>query len=825
MNVLLAIAILALAAPGTEDIIKEASEGTENIMKVPDRKEVTTKEPKGTDDRKADVPEQRDTLREAVVSGSLKNHAAGANAVTPVTSLVLSEIEAAGIADQKALSLIVPNLSIPDYGSSMTSSIYMRGFGSRIDNPVMGLYIDDIPVLNKNSYEFPYMDIRRIDVMRGPQGTLYGRNSMAGMIAIETLAPDVYQGARASLEYGSANTVSAGFSLYKGSLGGSVYFRHSDGFFTNEYDGGLCDEYNGLSLRFVAQKKLRSGWNFENVLTSSVLSQGGYPYRRLVSKEDYEAGMESIGSGGSSGIGDGTGTGSGSFPTSGKATEAYGGMLLPVDYNDECSYQRFNLTDGIKLSRSMENWDIASITSLQLLFDKMTLDQDFTRSSMFTLRQIQREYALTQELILKPAAPKGRWDHQNGFFGFIKYNDMSAPVRFKEDGINSLILDNANAGIPDAIGSLDFQEDSFVISSDFGTTTYGLALYHESHLDLGDFKITAGLRLDHENSSMNYESMASLHYILEPLMKDYRAFTCYYSGDLSSSSFTLLPKLAVSFDAASALNASETVNFDIFGSISRGYKAGGFNTQIFSDILQNKMMDDMMADLGVYFDNPSSDVTADNTTYKPETCMDFELGFKSALRSGAHRLSLSATAFMMFCENQQLTVFPDGNSTGRMMTNAGKSESKGIEAELDYRFKGLTLSCSYGFTDARFTEFNDGKQDYSGNRMPYAPESTARVSAGYRFSLGQRSLTALSLMADWSRTGRIAWNESNSLEQAPYSQIGANISLSFKKFELYFRGSNLTDTVFDTFYFRSVSKDFFQRGKPLRLSVGLRAEF
>ena len=66
----------------------------------------------------------------------------------------------------------------------MTSSIYLRGFGSRMDNPVLGLYIDDIPVLDKNAYDFDWLDIRSAELYRGPQGTLYGRNAMCGVLSL-----------------------------------------------------------------------------------------------------------------------------------------------------------------------------------------------------------------------------------------------------------------------------------------------------------------------------------------------------------------------------------------------------------------------------------------------------------------------------------------------------------------------------------------------------------------------------------------------------------------------------------------------------------------
>lgn len=116
----------------------------------------------------------------------------------------------------------------------------------------------------------------------------------------------------------------------------------------------------------------------------------------------------------------------------------------------------------------------------------MDLDQDFTPRSMFTLAQIQREDALTQEVILKPksAWKKDWWNWQSGAFMFWKFNRMSAPVEFKQDGINELILGNANANIPEEVSGgleapLAIREADFVIGILTHTTCeFSLGFYN-----------------------------------------------------------------------------------------------------------------------------------------------------------------------------------------------------------------------------------------------------------------------------------------------------------------------------------------------------------
>ena len=97
--------------------------------------------------------------------------------------------EEAQLQTPKDICSLVPNVYMPDYGSSMTSSIYIRGMGSRINEPVLGMVVDGVPLMDKNMYDHMLQDIKRIELLRGPQGSLYGRNSSAGIMEIRTLQP------------------------------------------------------------------------------------------------------------------------------------------------------------------------------------------------------------------------------------------------------------------------------------------------------------------------------------------------------------------------------------------------------------------------------------------------------------------------------------------------------------------------------------------------------------------------------------------------------------------------------------------------------------
>ena len=723
------------------------------------------------------VPQVRDTITGSVVTSSVKRESFFSD-IPGVSTFLMRRIEERGIASPKNLSAVVPGLNIPDYGTSMTSTIYVRGLGSRMDNPVIGLYVDDVPIIDKNCYDFSFTDIRRIDFLHGPQGTLYGRNSMLGVLSVETLSPTAYQGTRGIIEYGSASTLSAKLSAYKGRFGLTAAYGHTDGFFINEYDGSNC----GLSDSFSARARFVGGVgkaSLDNILTVSYIDQTGYPYRKLMA-----------------------------------------GELLPVDYNDKSGYRRFFLMDGFRLKTEWRNWKISSVTSFQTLFDSMDMDQDFTPKSMFTLNQIQEQVAFTQEFIFKPKTHTVWWDSQTGLFAMVKLNKMSAPVRFLKDGIKSLILDNADSGIPQELGRLNIQEENFLIYSDFDIALGNVAAYHESYFNTGRWTFTAGLRLDFEASRMRYDSGSDIHFIVSPAMSEYIPFSTKVDGTETVRYAQLQPKLSVSYDATSERMRSKGLNMSLLASVSEGYRSGGFNTQIFSDVLQRKMMLGMIESLGVHLDG-KGDLSTDGLTYKPEICLNYEIGGKFRMRSAGHILESFFTAYRVDCRNQQMTVFPYGNGTGRMMANAGRSRSLGVEAEASWMWKGLSVSFAGSLMDARFVDYDDGRNDWSGNRIPYSPESTLYLRCGHKFLTRGRFLRSVSLNADINRSGRIYWNEAGDISQSPYSLIGADVRLTTSKAELWLRGQNLTGTEYSVFYFKSVGNSFFQAGKPRRFTIGL----
>lgn len=758
--------ILAMSVPAGALGGQLLSEAVENLScAAPERNHAPT------------VDTLRNELREVSVT-AIKSVARLDAQPQASTTITAAEVDRYNIVTMKQASALAPNLYIPDYGSRMTSSIYIRGIGARIDQPAVGLNVDNVPILNKDNYDFDLIDIDRIEVLRGPQSTLYGRNTMGGVINIYTLSPLRYQGVRLMGEYASGRAwkgaVSA-YHLFNPDLGMSVsaYMTGQGGFWRNAYNGARVDHERQGTARWRTQWQPSGRLLIDNVASVTLSRQGGYPY------ESMESGL--------------------------------------ISHNDTCFYRRTGLTDGLTLRYRGRGYTLSSITSAQYIDDNMTLDQDFLPEPYFTLTQARREWALTQDVTIRGshrfAAPKRshdptyRW--MAGAFGFYKNMHMRAPVNFGPQGIDRLIVDNYNEHNP--LYPISWDQANFLLNSRFTSPTWGAALYHESGYSAGRWDFAAAFRLDYERTSLEYRSTTEAGYTIhDPSGGVYSQVPIDIDdlGRLHRHDLKLLPRLTVKY------RIGRTADDNVYLSISKGYKAGGYNTQMFSDVLQQRVM----ADMGLAMRYNVEQII----TYRPEISWNYEIGWHQRLLD--NRLTAQAAAFYIDCRDQQLTMFPPGTVTGRIMTNAGKTRSWGGELTLSYRpLECLSLQLSYGYTNARFVRYDNGQTDYSGKRVPYAPANTLFAGATYTRPLKWSWLRGVSLTASTRGVGSICWDEANTLTQPFYALLDVNATFSLPgDVQLELWGQNLTATRYATFYFMSMGNAFTQRGRPRQWGATLR---
>lgn len=736
-------------------------------------------------------------IEEVVVIASPKETGKLRELPNAVSLISQKDMQANQITTLKNVSALVPNFFMPDYGSKITSAVYIRGIGSRINTPAVGLYVDNIPYIDKSAFDFNFYDIERIDILRGPQGTLYGRNTMGGLIKVHTRSPFSYQGTDVKLSYGSkSNYRSASLTHYHRwnehfafSAGG--YYEGSDGFFRNAYNGKKIDNMEAGGGRIRAIWLPSDNLKLDFTIGYDYSDEGGYPY--------YYTGALN------------------------KSKEEYKEHIGKISYNRDCGYRRGLFNTGLNIEYQGNSFIMNAVTGYQNLTDRMYLDQDFLPVDIYNIEQKQRINTLSEEITFK-SKKNQRWIWVTGASGFYQWLHTDAPVTFQSEGIqwleNNINKGMASSGMPI---NLKILSETMPVPGIFDTPVLGAAIFHQStfnHLLFENLSATVGLRLDYEKNKIDYNSSAAMNiqmYMAGKPMGKPMEQAAEFIGKLDDDHVQLLPKFALKYDFNKQNN--------IYATVSRGFRSGGYNIQMFSELLQSALKQRPGAGSAV-----SDDEIKNLVTYKPEYSWNYEIGSHLSLFGG--KLKTDLAAFYMDTRNQQIAKFVE-SGLGRMMVNPGSSESYGAEVSLTASVnRNLSLNGSYGYTHSTFNKYDAGKSssdeniDYSGHYVPFVPRHTMNVGANYSFFLGgNKWAQSLTVGLNYTGAGKIYWTEKNDVSQSFYGTLNGRISLQAKALQIDFWGRNLTNKDYTTFYFESMERGFEQRSKPLQLGVDVRYHF
>lgn len=747
----------------------------------------------------------------------------------------LKDIHALGTADLRQLSLFVPSFAMPNYGSRYTSSMYIRGIGSRTGSPAVGIYSDGIPIMSKSALNFHSYETERIDILRGPQGTLYGMNTEGGLVRIYSRNPMTFQGTSIGLGAGThgyrnieATHYARPSDAFAFSVGG--FYSGQNGFFRNATNGQRADSYNeaGGKLRMVFQPSQKLMVDF--VADYQYVIQNGFPY----------------------GIMNAT-TGDTDAPTA----------------NRQGNYRRNMFNTGLTLTRSLgHRATFSSTTTYQYLKDYMLMDIDYLPADYMHMEERQHQNAVTQEFALKGLLPLGssplaaQWHWTLGAFTSYQWSKTSAPVFF-DDAMDAMVSNNIQSAMYNAMvgsmaqrymsqgmsseqamqmakqiieraGGVTMAADIATIPGLFHTPQYNLGFFHESNIDLSRrFTVTLGLRYDYSRVKIAYATSAMMTATANVMGT---AATTTLTSTLNHSHHDnynqLLPKLGLTY----RLNDAGS---NLYATISKGYRAGGFNIQMFSDILQAELSNNssQRADYDVPHTEQEYENVRQTIAYKPETSWNYEFG--SHLNLFGRSLMVDLSAYLMQVKNLQLSVMAGNYGFGRMMVNAGRSRSMGVEVALRGSAVAdrLSWAASYGFIHAVFREYNDsistsGGQStvsYRGRRVPYVPMHTLSASVDYSFAVAASALKAIVVGANVHAQGTTYWDEANSYRQRLYAVLGAHIDADFGWAKVSLWGRNITNTRYNTFAVESAaagsSQYFAQRGNPIQLGVDLKLHF
>ena len=396
------------------------------------------------------------------------------------------------------VSAYVPSFAMPAYGSRYTSAMYVRGIGSRMSNTAVGVYYDNIPLQSPAAFNSHFYMTDRVDVIRGPQGTLYGANTEAGIVRISSKDPMTYQGTDVLLGLSSGwgrNVEVAHFHRPSDRLAFSAagFYKAQDGFFRNvnldrQNDKGL---EAGGKLRLVWQPLERLKFDLTGDYQYS--DQNAFPYGVYDEEEEWA-----------------------SLPST---------TVLPY-------YKRNMVNSGLTIGYQLNGYSLTSTTSFQHLFDRLQQDVDYLPVDKVIMQQHQKMNAVTEELVLR-STRQGIWQHATGIYASRQSLHTTASVAFG-DGVtgpmaqgilaamrNGMVRGMAGGMVQrflaqgmspeaaqaaatsaaeaavDAMG-LNMAAEIPPVPSFFKLPQTNLAAYHESNLTLFDrLTLTLGLRYDY----------------------------------------------------------------------------------------------------------------------------------------------------------------------------------------------------------------------------------------------------------------------------------------------------------------------------------------
>ncbi|BBC74091.1 TonB-dependent receptor [Altererythrobacter sp. B11] len=622
-------------------------------------------------------------------------------------SIVQGEtIDATGSFNVGRLQQLQPSLTF--YSSNpRNTAVNIRGIGAPFGltndgiEQGVGIYIDDVYYARVAASTFDFLDVERIEVLRGPQGTLYGKNTTAGALNITSRQPTFDFEGSAQLSTGNLGYVQ-GKAALSGPLSDTVAARlvasatRRSGTLLNVTTGSKVNEIDNFGTR--GQILWQPGDRFSLTLAADYNRQDpeccGQVFVRVAPTEraanrQFESlaahfGYEPASRQPFDRLVD--------HDTELRARQSFGGVSARA---------RLDLGDGM----------LTSVTAWRAWDWNPSNDRDYTALPITTISanpSSQRQW--TQELRYNSGGGHDL-DYVIGLFLF-RQTIRSTGLQAQGSAASYWLLGPTAGSDPALLDGLqqttdiDYRNDSAAL---FGRLTWQLA---------SDFSIEPGLRLNYDRKRADYAAVAS-----GGLETSDPALIARKAGVLQSQSYqTRLSDWNLSGDVTASWKPS--ADWLVYATYARSFKSGGVNLSGIPNRADG---------------TPASELAA----VKPEKVNHFEIGVKGTLAGGAGNWSLAA--YRTDIRDYQATVVNGAVGVLRgYLANAAKVRTQGVEAELALRpVRGLTLSGSLAFTDATYVSFADAPPpleqsggatmvvDISGERLPGVSRWAASYSAEY----------------------------------------------------------------------------------------------
>ncbi|MBK5195776.1 MAG: TonB-dependent receptor, partial [Proteiniphilum sp.] len=393
------------------------------------------------------VANETDTLRQftldSIVVSSIKLPNVSWTMPVASTTIDAQTMERRQLNDMKDFTASIPNFMMIDRDTRLTSSVFVRGVGSLINTPGVAMYVDGVPHFEKSSFDINLMEIERVEFLRGPQGTLFGRNAMGGIILVHTTSPFRRQGTRLKLSYGSFNDTRFSISHLNKinqafAYGVTADYNHSDGYIHNCYDNKKADKLNAASLNSRLEWRPRTNLSLRLINGFEMVTQGAFAYGDVNEETNY---------------------------------------VDSVNINHESYYDRKIYDSGLQVDFHTPYFWLRSQTSLQLLDDTYNVDQDASPKDLYYAVQSEKQLLLSEEINIKNVSA-GRYGWNFGLFAFNHAIERSTDV----------FINMANP--------------AYQLEKRYDDYSRGIAFYHQSELQItSKLILVAGIRYDVEQAN------------------------------------------------------------------------------------------------------------------------------------------------------------------------------------------------------------------------------------------------------------------------------------------------------------------------------------
>lgn len=551
----------------------------------------------------------------------------------------------AGVGSLAEVAKFTPGLQLDQIGGGLTASVRIRGIGTPGNSPLdpsVPIFIDGVAQGRTGSGFQDLLDVARVEILRGPQGTLFGRNSTAGAISVWTKDAN-------TRDWGGSLQVQAGNyndREVKGTVNVPIiddvlaarisgFSVNQDGYAKNAMDG---ETYNGYADRHGVRGKF--AWTpTENIDVQWVSDYSNTINHPLLALNTYPAAMDAYA----------TTRGIASAPDlSGAALQA-NGLPVPDPYDDTQYFDHTSWTEDTNVANSITvNWDIqdgflagntlTSITSYQNYKADQDTDREYTPLQWAETSGLAKTVSKSQELRISSDALEN-WEYVAGLFYYTEHVQSDQ----RNDGIFADKF--AALGIPgvrtpsNAFSHTTIDTDNAAI---FGQVTYSVT---------DDFSLTAGLR----GSRVERDGNSDVDVLIQtsPTSTPINP----YAGTPTGRLVLIDDETLAENDVSGVLKALYFIGADImlYGSYDRGFKPGGFNRLL---------------------DAGASGTVA--TSYRKENSNNFEVGLKSQWLDNRVQANL-AVFYMDFKDYHNQYTDP---SSQLIVENVKSVTTEGVELDV-----------------------------------------------------------------------------------------------------------------------------------------------